>query len=480
MKGLDFIDTMSVFLFVGSVTTIPPLGVVAGVFLVLLYFARRNEEFQTMLLGEDTERNNITNWLLPPPKQLSAPKMTESENTKPILTPVFSSPQNDPFAMSTENDKLTLKQAITKLPQSVNLREYRIHESKTAVPLGDDGDSMQWIDLSVGSEISALHIGLYGITGCGKDNWLRVMFALLCKRNSPNDIQFAVIDGKGDWLVPWMANLKHMFIAPAGGYGMPGESAIRTAIQQIDREAVRRQQCITNAGVRTREQYVEVTGKPMPLLVVIATDVMVDITAPDIEKLLVRLVSKARSLGIRVIVSMQTSTQRDTRWRMNLSTKITGSLEAGSQDNPALGIPVDDMVHRPSELPNKPGLFIVVRNKEQLLVQSPYIRESEFDRICQTLPMKSNTSDGAVLSKLLNSTIQQDSTDKSEFTIPFDSTAQMPDRANSRNIKVLLEIKNRLQQGQSKTRIVREMWGVEGGKMFNLYGSIVDKVKRSM
>ena len=101
------------------------------------------------------------------------------------------------------------------------------------------------------------------------------------------------------------------------------------------------------------------------------------------------LVSKARSLGIRVVVSMQTPTKQDTRWRGNLSTVLAGALQSGSQDAPALGIAPRDLRYRPSQLPppaQRPGVFVCRIAGDQVVVQAPYLTDAEFDRHCAALP----------------------------------------------------------------------------------------------
>jgi hypothetical protein len=282
-----------------------------------------------------------------------------------------------------------LAEAIRRLPRIVEMTDMLRWRPKstTALPLGVGPDFQTvWLDLAT----EALHIGVYAQSGAGKDNLLRSWFLMLCARNKPQFIQFAFIDGKGDWLTPSLASSAHMFLPPAGGYGKKGDAAIQHAIQQIDAEAARRQTLITQANCTTREQYVARTGQDLPLLVVVATDVMSNV-AGSVEELLVNLISKARSLGIRVIVSMQTPTGRDSRWRMNLSTVVAGPLQSGEQDRVALGIDVKDMRYRPSRLPDpqdRPGVFVVRKGQRQMLVQAPYVTEQIWESAMYAIPIR--------------------------------------------------------------------------------------------
>lgn len=295
-----------------------------------------------------------------------------------------------------------LAQALAAIPAFVALEDLPIAASTTAIPLGIDATgTARWADLTR----DALHIGIYGQSGAGKDSLLRAWFAVLALRNTPEAVQFAIIDGKGDWLVPQLGTLAHMFLPPAGGYGKLGDAAIKQAVAAVDAEAARRQGLITAAGCRTRDEYNQIRPQtPLPLLVVVATDVMTSIVG-DVEGLIEGLVSKARALGIRVIVSMQTPTGHSTRWRMNLSTVLTGNLQHPSQDEVALGIPPRDLRYRPSQLPgplDRPGVFVARLGAEQIVLQTPFLAEAAFDQICGRLPQRVvipewNPRDGADL-----------------------------------------------------------------------------------
>ncbi len=285
----------------------------------------------------------------------------------------------------------TMADAVKRLPTLIHLREMRpLPQSPTALPLGvDSTGAHRWIDI----QADALHIGLYGQTNAGKDTLLRCWFILLVKRNAPDRVQFMFLDAKGDWLTSNLAHLAHMWMPPAGGYGKTGDQAILTAIEAVDREAERRQQEITAAGCRTREQYERTTGQTMPVLIVVFTDVMSSI-AGQAERLLESLVSKARALGIRVFVSMQTPSGKSQRWRMNLSVVLAGNVQDRSQDAPAMGLPEKALTYRPSQLPpsrKMPGVF-VVRSDDLALVKAPFLSDDQFDTLVATLPHREDTS----------------------------------------------------------------------------------------
>jgi hypothetical protein len=129
----------------------------------------------------------------------------------------------------------------------------------------------------------------------------------------------------------------------------------------------------------------------LPLLVVFVTD---GVTAVEsaLTGLMNDLVSKARAVGIRVVVSMQTPTGQDMRWRLNLSTYIAGHLPHPSQDLVALGLKTGELAIRPSQLPTpqqEPGLFIVRQGAMVKKVKAVYVSDEAFDGYVSRLARRS-------------------------------------------------------------------------------------------
>lgn len=276
---------------------------------------------------------------------------------------------------------VALPDALKALPTVVLFDEIvaKAPQSPTAVPLGIDYRGQPVFgDLAT----DLLHVGIYGTSGAGKDSLLRIWFVLLSQRNPAESLKWVFLDGKGDWLTPDLAHLPQMLFPPAGGYGKKGKDALLAAIKRVDREAERRQGLIFPSGVRTREQYNELAAakgwEPLPLLVVVASDVM-DSVEGEVEELLASLVSKARALGIRVIASMQTPTGKGMEWRMNLSSVLAGALVDGTQDGPALGLrEVKELPFRPSKLPPPPatkGVFVAKVRGQFTLLRTPIFAE---------------------------------------------------------------------------------------------------------
>lgn len=264
-------------------------------------------------------------------------------------------------------------------------------ESRYAVPIGIGANGALWLDF----ERDILHMGLYGTSGGGKDTHLRVAFFTLTRRCRPEDVQFFYLDGKGDWLLPMLKGRAFMWRDPAGGTGEAGRRSLKAGVEAVQAEMTRRLALVQSANCRTREAYIKKTGDNLPLLIVVFSDVM-DAIGAEIETLLIDLVSKARAVGIRVVVSMQTPTGASMKWRSNLSTNISASIPDRTQDAPALGLSDKAMRYRPSELPSpkqRPGVLIVRHGDEQHLVQGTYIDEDFFDEWVESLALRATHSE---------------------------------------------------------------------------------------
>jgi hypothetical protein len=296
-----------------------------------------------------------------------------------------------------------VRKAVQALPDVVKLVDImqKAGDSKLALPLGvDQTGKSRFLDFGD----DTLNVAVYGGSGSGKDTIIMGWFMALTSRNTPDELQFIVLDGKGHWLTPNLRNRAHMVIDPCGGYGEKGTERIERGLDLIDAEAERRSELIFESGCRSREQYVEKTGERLPMIVVLITDGM-DAIQGLIEERLISLASKGRALGFKVIVAMSTPTKRDMRWRINLSTVMSGPLQDRSQNAVALGLPTDSIIYPPSFLPNpqrRHGTFVVRLGGEQFVVQAPFTTNDEFDAYAAMMPQRPDNTD-ELLTDLLGS-----------------------------------------------------------------------------
>jgi len=410
----------TVFLMLFAVALAFSVDPIAGVFAFLALLAATNRDAAARVYhalndaAYRVERQLEQRGLLPTAlRTVTTPRINKEEDAVVTVeaatvaaaaaaAPVVTTPTpvvTTPYRNKREDDVVTLPS-----PSVFNPADPR--PARFAVPLGrDQSGRFRWLDF--GSD--ALHIGLYGTSGCGKDHLLRLWFAALLNERG---VRWAILDGKGDWLTPNLARLPQMLFAPAGGYGDEGQQRILSAIAAINEEAKRRFGLLLSAGVRSVEEYNQTASDPLPLLIVLATDIIDAVD--ETERLLIALVSKARALGIRVIVSMQTPTGKRLEWRMNLSTLISGALVDGSQDAPALGVrDPKALLYRPSQLPPPPGergLFVVRHSNEQFVVRTPAL-VGDFDALINA------RNDAALLETLLFSAVTTPSINKRDVGV---------------------------------------------------------------
>lgn len=420
-----------VFLMLFAVAVAFSVDPIAGVFAFLALFAATNREAVVRAYhalndaAYRVERQlEQRGWLPNAAAAVTTPYRKKEEDS--VVTGDEQTPA--PAAAVTTPHINKREASVVTLPPPSLFNPADPRPARFAVPLGrDQTGRFRWLDF--GSD--ALHIGLYGTSGCGKDHLLRLWFSALL--NEPG-AQWAILDGKGDWLTPNLARSPQMLFPPAGGYGDEGQRRILDAIGVINEEAKRRFGLLLSAGVRSVEEYNQTAPDPLPLLIVLATDI-IDVV-DETERLLIALVSKARALGIRVIVSMQTPTGKRLEWRMNLSTLISGALVDGSQDAPALGVRDPKALrYRPSQLPPPPGergLFVVRHNNEQFLIRTPAL-VGDFDALINA------RNDAALLETLLFS----------DFTIPHINKREADDVTLDKTVPALADAAGRL--GRSNT-----------------------------
>jgi hypothetical protein len=374
---LDIIGIVFIFIMVANYG---PLAVMPyGALWLIQYKLRRTNWFYQL-----TTRHNKLKIALP--EQPIPDKVDEKTFYTGITKPLFAT------------------DTLDTIPAKITIEHIPDPQTPLAVPIGFGiskvSGKAKWVWADFNSQ--TVHALIAGQTGSGKDNLLRLWFMTLTKYNKPYEVKFVIIDGKGEWLLPDIMNGEHLFIPPAGGINIQRDEKgkwvdranddIEQAIESVMSELDRRNKLFQAARVTSVERYREVTGLPLPYLIIIATDVGQNVqSSSNLNMLLNVLTSKGRSLGVRMIVSMQTTSKQDTFWRSNLSLIVCGALQNDSQDSPVIGLPVDNIFYRPSKFPSpqqRAGLFFVRAGDNQYVVQSPYISYDTFDHYTRELPQK--------------------------------------------------------------------------------------------
>jgi hypothetical protein len=313
-------------------------------------------------------------------------------------------------------EKITPEQnmsnALAAMPKILPYNHPKIPKvpTPTSVLVGYDSEhkKMIWADFGKYSG-DTFHTFVAGQIGAGKDTMLRLWFTQLTMNNSPDEIQFIIIDAKGEWITPALKDSLHMFIPPVGEFNLQIRKNDKGKRQLIDlaNEAIEdgliktiellqeRAQLFAKAGTTNIQAYEQKTGRKLPLLFIIATDVGTNLEG-ILDKLIAFVVLKGRSFGVRAIISMQTASGQNTSWRGQMSMVLSGSQGLPSADTPNMGIPVPLMKYRPSQLPDvgiahNRGLFVYRKGSDQAVVRGAYLPDHLFEEYCETrLPRRTN------------------------------------------------------------------------------------------
>lgn len=279
----------------------------------------------------------------------------------------------------------------TQLPDSI--------PSKLSVPIGLDAQSGEvlWGDFDADSDNARiLHAMIAGQTGAGKDALLRLWFTTLTINNTPQEIQFVILDGKIDWLSDALASSVYMAIPPAGGMEIKkidgkrvdlAHQRMAEAMDWVFDEIERRSAAFRKIGAVNLNAYNKIAirngEKPLPMLFLIASDVGKAFDG-DLQMLVQQLIMKGRSYGIRMIISMQDPVGEDTGWRAQIGLVMSGFQQNPDHDRYIMGVNKDRALVRPSQLPNPDeddiakGLFVVRQGSKQYLVRTPHLPEDDW------------------------------------------------------------------------------------------------------
>lgn len=318
------------------------------------------------------------------------------------------------------NSTDTMNAVLKIMPRYIGYERTPEAPTPTSVLIGYDPVGKRWVWADFGHEGDTLHALIAGQTGAGKDSELRLWYTQLTSNNSPEDVQFVVLDGKGEWLTPSLMESPHMLVKPAGGVEVVRDEKgkwvdlanekIEASIGAVFELIADRNAKFQKVGATNLQSYTRKTGEKLPLIFIIATDVGTNIEQ-QLEMLVKMLTFKGRSFGIRLIVSMQTASGQDTGWRGQLALAMSGFQQQPSADAPNLGVPIKNMKYRPSDLPSPDdkvnrGLFVVRKGDQQLLVKTIHLPDDVFEEYCEA--QVNNRQDQSEVDDFLASLIDPD------------------------------------------------------------------------
>lgn len=295
-----------------------------------------------------------------------------------------------------ESRKLQTLRILQTAPRYISYTQIPEAPSKTSILLGYDilQKTLAWTDLAT----ETIHGLVVGATGSGKDSVLRLWYAQLTSNNTPEEIQFVVLDGKGEWLTPALLESPYMLTKPAGGVEMVKQGnkwvdianeRIEGALNDVFELMNERQKLFQNAHATNLVTYKQRTGKNLPLIIIIATDVGTNIQQ-QLGMLINVLSTKGRSFGFRLLISMQTASKQDTGWRGQLGLVMSGYQQQASADGPNMGLGSTELQFRPSDLyapdPSRPetlGLFVTRQGTMQRLIKAVHLPDTIFEDVCE-------------------------------------------------------------------------------------------------
>jgi len=194
------------------------------------------------------------------------------------------------------NDDLT----VVTLRDVIESPEFKRVDSKLAIALGLGVDGTP-----VAADLTAMpHLLIAGTTGSGKSVCVNAIIACLLANNTPEDVQFIMVDPKRVELTGYN-HIPHLVSDVVVEL-----ERIVGVLQAVQREMERRYKLFADTGSRNILDYNRKLSKDqirMPYLVVVI-DELADLMmlAPDeTERLLARLAQMARATGIHLIISTQ-------------------------------------------------------------------------------------------------------------------------------------------------------------------------------
>lgn len=266
------------------------------------------------------------------------------------------------------------------------------------------------------------HILISGQSDTGKDNAALNILLSLALTHTPQQVNFAIIDGKGlDWM-GWQdkAHAWHVATDP---------EQIGDAMTRLTAERQRRRAILANARVTKWDHY---KGDDMPMLVVFVSELLLLENAVGSKNLTAWLnaeLTAARAFGIRYIIATQNASNFSTQWRSQISLFMAGFQPLDSSDAPNTTMTAKELAERklvaPSKLPSPSngagGVFVLVQSGDGINVRTSFIGDQHRDYCLNQLPDKPKNSlhtttkntvndDHFILANLLNSGLESTAT----------------------------------------------------------------------
>jgi hypothetical protein len=335
------------------------------------------------------------------------------------------------------------------------------------------------------------HVLISGASDCGKDNlawWMLLSLALV--HRDPQELQIAIIDGKGLDFQPWHAKSHTWALATD-----PEE--IPAILRKLTAERQRRKQILANAGVSKWDHY---QGGDLPLLVVFISELSLLETAlkrertrrdrdrtldVDLESWLNTELTAGRAFGIRYLIAMQSVSGMDMLWRSQIGVFLGGYQPDESQVKPNTSRTPKQLAAGgavpPNLLPPPPtgaGVFTIVSGDQYATTRAPYLSDTERRNLIAHLPdqpvdqtallatLFADAVPGAVMPQAHASAPQPNAQtshhpepDSTSGTTALEADADADSSPIPFSARELVVIGARIARGETKTEVVKAMPG---------------------
>lgn len=218
-----------------------------------------------------------------------------------------------------------------------------------------------------------------GTTGSGKSELLQAWILSVALNYHPHDVNFVIIDFKGDSFAGQVAGLPHVVgtitnIGTSGGKKADIGRSINRAIQSLDHEIHRREDLFAEIKVNKFEEYqrafqMGVTDTPLPRLVIVADEfAQFKKNEPELMKKLINVAVVGRALGIHLVLATQEpGGVVDDQIRSNTNFRICLKVNSTGTSKDVIGTPLA------ARLSNPGRAYVRIGNDEIMeLVQSYY------------------------------------------------------------------------------------------------------------
>lgn len=224
-------------------------------------------------------------------------------------------------------------QRATRLPRRVMLNLETRPAGKYMIPIGQGSHGPVWRSL-----LETGHTLVGGESGSGKSTWLHAMLVALLSAHPPTELRLALVDPKQVEFQVYRG-LPHL-LSPVATEAAEASALTACLLAELDR----RRALFAEAGARNLVNYRHLTGKPLPLVLLVideVTDIALEAGLKScFYKDLIRLVSKGRAFGLVVVLATQNPKAEvlNTLIRGNMSTRLAFRVATASHSRTILGM----------------------------------------------------------------------------------------------------------------------------------------------